>query len=107
MHRDVDPSDETNVFHAPFRMFRNALRMLLPVCTKELRLDKIELRLLPRPTFRIFGFALDTPARQNASKLAFALAYSYLWLRLRYFRLGNAQINLAFRPAYSYLCSRY
>ena len=31
-----------------------------------------------RSTFRIFGFAQDTPARQNASKLAFALAYSYL-----------------------------
>jgi len=26
----------------------------------------------------IFDFALDTFARQNASKLAFALAYSYL-----------------------------
>ncbi|MDE7344065.1 MAG: hypothetical protein K2N02_00395, partial [Alistipes sp.] len=25
-----------------------------------------------------FGFAEDTPARQNASELAFALAYSYL-----------------------------
>ncbi|MDE5709302.1 MAG: hypothetical protein K2I32_07670, partial [Alistipes sp.] len=25
-----------------------------------------------------FGFAEDTPARQNASKLAFTLAYSYL-----------------------------
>ena len=31
-----------------------------------------------RSTFRIFGFAQDTPARQNASKLAFALANSYL-----------------------------
>ena len=31
-----------------------------------------------RVFFRNFGFALDTPARQNASKLAFALAYSYL-----------------------------
>ncbi|WP_304963249.1 hypothetical protein, partial [uncultured Alistipes sp.] len=52
------PSDETNVLHAPFRMFRNALRMLLPVCPKELRLDKIEFRLLLHPTFRIFGCAL-------------------------------------------------
>ena len=34
---------------------------------------------------RIFGFAQDTLARQNASKLAFALAYSNSGLRRRYF----------------------
>jgi hypothetical protein len=28
--------------------------------------------------FRVFNFVLDTSARQNASELAFALAYSYL-----------------------------
>ncbi|MEZ3442213.1 MAG: hypothetical protein K1V68_01570, partial [Alistipes sp.] len=33
------------------------------------------------PLILIFGFALDTPARQNTSKLAFALAYSYLCLQ--------------------------
>ena len=31
-------------------------------------------------------------------------AYLYLWLRRRYGCLGNAQINLAFRSAYPYLC---
>ncbi|WP_304973803.1 hypothetical protein, partial [uncultured Alistipes sp.] len=62
-----------------------------------LRPGKIELRPLPCPAFRIFsptparqnasrlafalgffgifGFALDTPARQNASRLAFALGF--------------------------------
>lgn len=40
----------------------------------------------------------------KCNKVAFALAYAYLWLRRRYGRLGNAQINLAFRSAYAYLC---
>ncbi len=33
--------------------------------------------------FVSFDFAKDTSARQTASKLAFALAYPYLWLRIR------------------------
>ncbi|WP_297807053.1 hypothetical protein, partial [uncultured Alistipes sp.] len=32
-------------------------------------------RLFLRPTFRIFDFVLDTSARQNASRLAFALGF--------------------------------
>ena len=36
----------------------------------------------PRSAYSYFGYAEDTPARQNASKLAFALAYSYLCLDL-------------------------
>ena len=75
--------------------------------SKILRLGIIKLTLASALDFRTLACAQDTLARQNASELAFALAYSYLWLRLRYFRLGNAQINLAFRSAYSYLCSRY
>jgi hypothetical protein len=39
---------------------------------------------MPSPC-TIFGFAQDTLARQNASKLAFALAYSNSGLRRRYF----------------------
>ena len=35
-------------------------------------------------SFVILGEAKDTSARQNTSKLVFALAYSYLWLRPRY-----------------------
>ncbi len=94
--------------------------------------DKTGPRLFLHTTFPIFDRVSDTPARQNASKLAFALAYSYigfaqdtpsrhnqtfgLLLRSTFRIFGpaldtsaerNAQINLAFRPAYSYLCSRY
>ncbi|MDE6778501.1 MAG: hypothetical protein K2J51_03390, partial [Alistipes sp.] len=46
--------------------------------------------------YSYFGCALDTPARQNASKLAFALAYSYLWLRRRYFASEKNASKLAF-----------
>jgi hypothetical protein len=35
---------------------------------------------------RILACAEDTSARQNASKLAFALAYAYFGMRRRYFR---------------------
>jgi hypothetical protein len=35
------------------------------------------------PTYSFFGFAQDTLAWQNASSLAFALAYSYLCKSLR------------------------
>jgi hypothetical protein len=37
----------------------------------------MQANLLLPTLIRIFGFAQDTPARQNASELAFALAYSY------------------------------
>ena len=33
----------------------------------------------PKDFFRIFNFALDTPARQNTSKLVFAFTNSYLY----------------------------
>ncbi|WP_299222390.1 hypothetical protein, partial [uncultured Alistipes sp.] len=49
-----------------------------------------------RSTFRIFDFVQDTPARQNANKLAFALAYSYLWLRRRYCASEKMQASLRF-----------
>lgn len=50
----------------------------LRLCRRHSSPAEHELRLLLLPTFRIFGCAEDTSARQNASELAFALAYPYL-----------------------------
>ncbi len=45
---------------------------------KILRLGNTQINLALPSAFRIFGCVLDTHVRQNASKLAFALTYSYL-----------------------------
>jgi len=42
--------------------------------------------------------------RENASKQVFVLGLFELWLAPKILRLGNAQINLALRSTYSYLC---
>jgi hypothetical protein len=43
-----------------------------------MRGGKMQINLLLHSAYSYFGFAQDTLARQNASKLAFALAYPYL-----------------------------
>ncbi|WP_301232603.1 hypothetical protein, partial [uncultured Alistipes sp.] len=67
------------------------------------RLGIIKLRLLLRSTFRIFDFVLDTPARQNAGRFAFALAYSYFGYALDTSSRHN-QTSFASALDFSYLC---
>ena len=52
------------------------IRTLAP--PKILPLGNVPINLTLPSAYSYFGSAEDTPARQNASKLAFALAYSYL-----------------------------
>ena len=57
------------------------------------------LNLIPRHNLtlsnflRIFSFALGTPARQNTSKLVFALAYSYLCREVSVVRNASAGLR--------------
>ena len=55
------------------------------IVLKILRSGNARINLAFRSTFRISDCVSDTPARQNASLLAFALAYSNSGLRRRYF----------------------
>ena len=84
-----------------FTMYGTRLPELRTATEKTVNKPKRKRR-KPR-TFIIFGFAENTLARQNASKLAFALAYSYFGFAEDTFARQNAS-KLAFALAYSYLC---
>ena len=70
---------------------------------KILRSGNVQINLAFCSTFRISDCVSDTPARQNASELAFALAYSYLWLAPKILRLGIIKLMLASALDFSYL----